>query len=246
MSATPKYEQLTPSQIWSLPATNYHKMLQGKELVDVPESDTHYHTYFNAHMKPEDHTLVLRPQPTPIPTFSFFEKPVTNISISKSINIAQLYNTITGHYFKNVTTEARQLYQHDRKAYSKFKVQAFNYVTFSGQFTKRNDASLIKHSGLICIDLDHLHDVSEMRERLLSDESVSTELLFISPSGNGLKWVISIDISQASHLEYFFAFQNYVRKTYGLEIDRACKDVSRACLIPHDEHAYINTKWLQA
>ncbi|RPJ79681.1 MAG: hypothetical protein EHM20_00705 [Alphaproteobacteria bacterium] len=238
------YTELTPYQRQCLPATNYWRQQNGESLIDVPEADEHYHRNFNRRMIPRNDEIVVRPDPTPIPTFSFFYMPVENITNTKPINLAQLHEAITGNYFKEATIDARELIKKSRKEYYDFKIKKFHYVTFSGQFKKRNSASLIKHSGLLCLDLDHLPDVHAMRERLLGDTTVSTELLFISPSGDGLKWVVSIDINEASHLSYFFAFQNYVEKTHGVKIDGACKDVSRACLIPHDPNAYINPKWL--
>ncbi len=72
----------------------------------------------------------------------------------------------------------------------------------------------------------------------------SRQLLFTSPSGDGLKWIIPIDITTASHTDYFRAISNYVRQTYGIEADKSGKDISRACFLPHDSNAYLNPKYL--
>ena len=77
---------------------------------------------------------------------------------------------------------------------------------------------------------------------LLEDKCFTTELLFRSPSGDGLKWIIRINTAEVSHAEYFNAVANYLRLTYGLEADKSGKDVSRACFLPYDPEAYINPK----
>ncbi len=81
---------------------------------------------------------------------------------------------------------------------------------------------------------------------MLNDEYFETELLFVSPSGDGLKWIISIDITEATHQNFFQAIANYIKEVYQLEVDKSGKDISRACFLPHDPEVYINPKYLNA
>ena len=76
------------------------------------------------------------------------------------------------------------------------------------------------------------------------DEYFETELMFVSPSGDGIKWIIPIDITIATQSTFFKAVANYIKKTYGLEVDQSGKDVSRACFLPHDAVPFINPKYL--
>ena len=76
-------------------------------------------------------------------------------------------------------------------------------------------------------------------------EKLMPELIFISPSGKGIKCIVSIDIEAATHDEYFSALSSYLDLNYGVEIDSACKDVSRACFLCHDPNCFINPKYLQ-
>jgi hypothetical protein len=75
---------------------------------------------------------------------------------------------------------------------------------------------------------------------LLADEYFDTQLLFVSPSGDGLKWIIEIDTRKAPHGEYFASVANYILQTYSFEVDKSGKDISRACFIPFDPNAFIN------
>jgi hypothetical protein len=97
----------------------------------------------------------------------------------------------------------------------------------------------------LTIDLDELSNVEEIKQLLLNDEYFETELLFTSPSGDGLKWIVSIDLMKATHLEYFNGISNYLLTTYKLKVDASGKDVSRACFVPHDRNCYINPKYIK-
>jgi hypothetical protein len=184
--------------------------------------------------------------------FSFFRAPITNTKPHKTVSLLQIYNAIKGDYYKAHTEKLRAI--SDVTQARKFKAVNFDYCTFSGIFTTRNDKALIKHSGLLCLDFDHLSNIETLFNQLLKDDYFDTQLLFRSPSGDGLKWVISISphsgeptvatdreqLGGFSHSEYFAAVANYILQTYGITVDKSGRDISRACFLPHDPQAYIN------
>ena len=176
------------------------------------------------------------------PTFSFFRAPVTNTTPYKSITLFDAYLYIIGGYAKKRTAELRAM--KDKAQARRFKASSFDYCCFSGTFTKRTETSLIKHSGLMCIDFDHLPDIEGLRQQLLFDEYFDTQLMFRSPSGDGLKWIITVDLAEHKHSVYFEAVSNYIQQTYSIPIDKSGRDVCRACFLPHDPNAYINSKIL--
>jgi hypothetical protein len=133
----------------------------------------------------------------------------------------------------------------DVGAAKKFKATHFDYVTFSGTFSRRHESALIAHSNLLCLDFDDIPRPNELRDTLLKDELLETQLAFVSPSGNGLKWVVEIDTEQYDHLTYFKGVANFIKKTYGLRVDQSGKDVCRACFIPYDPNAFIHPKHLR-
>jgi hypothetical protein len=177
-----------------------------------------------------------------VPSFSFFQRPVTNTIPSKEVNLVDIYNLIKGPSLEEITACLRSIA--NPKQAKKYKATWFHYVTFSGTFTRRNDNSLTRHSGLLTIDFDNLPDLPALKERLLDDEYFETELLFTSPSGNGLKWIIPISLAQATHRQYFESISNYMLQTYGFPIDPSGKDISRACFLSHDAGVFINPKYL--
>ncbi|MDR2824150.1 MAG: hypothetical protein LBB41_03000 [Prevotellaceae bacterium] len=176
------------------------------------------------------------------PSFSFFKAPVSNIKPHKAVSLLQIYNAIKGDYYKERTEHLRKLA--DQKQARQYKATNFDYCTFSGIFSSRNDKALIQHSNMLCVDFDHV-EVEKLRFQLLDDEYFDTLLLFRSPSGDGLKWIIPIDVTQATHANYFLSVSNYLKATYNVEADKSGKDISRACFIPHDSEAFINPIYLK-
>lgn len=177
------------------------------------------------------------------PLFSFFKAPVSNTKPHKSVSLLQIYNAIKGDYYKDRTQKLQAI--SDVAQARKFKAANFDYCTFSGVFTARNDKALVKHSGLLCVDFDHLQSVEKLRFQLLQDEYFDTQLLFISPSGNGLKWIISVDTTEITHGDFFAAVANYILQTYGIAVDKSGRDISRACFLPHDSKVFINSLLLK-
>lgn len=178
-----------------------------------------------------------------IARFSFFKAPVTNITPYKTITLIDVFKVITGEYCKAHTHKLRLI--SNTKQNREYKASKFPYATFSGIFEARNENQLIQHSGLIAIDFDHLEAVEETRTQLLKDPNFETELLFVSPNGNGLKWIVAIDVEKYSHAENFQAIFNYIKNTYSIEIDKACKDVCRATFISYDPAAFIHPLQLE-
>jgi hypothetical protein len=187
-------------------------------------------------------TSPLQIQKVKSPVFSYFKAPVSNTVPYKEVSLLDVYYLLLSSKLANQTTTLRTLT--DKQEARKYKASLFPYVTFSGTFSKRNDQALLRHSGLITIDFDHVDKVYELKARLLQDQYFETELLFVSPSGDGLKWVIPIDLTKSKHQHYFKAIANYLKHQYQLVVDPSGKDVSRACFLPYDADAFINPKYL--
>ena len=108
-------------------------------------------------------------------------------------------------------------------------------ICFSGKFSKREDKSLIKHSGLIAIDFDHLDGrLIDLKEKLKTDKY--THILFVSPSGDGLKLVVKIPAEVNTHALSAAALTDY----YSDEKLDEFKDVSRVCFESYDPDIYYN------
>ena len=212
--------------------------LEGQPLLDKINEEMHLHLeegyspYAPAGSKPVIHG----------PVFSLFDAPITNTIPAAEVHLRDIFDYVTSDAAENATRTLRETAENHQKRL--YKAAHFKYATFSGTFTTRSDRDLKQHSGLICLDFDHLAALEPTRQLLLADEYFETQLLFVSPSGDGLKWIVPIDILVLPHVDWFRAIAAYLRKTYGLEADRSGKDISRACFLPCDRSAYINPKYL--
>lgn len=187
--------------------------------------------------------------------FSFYSAPVQTVRSNKVMDIKETYQYITlNQKAMDHTRTLRQIISSVRegraeeKEIGKYKAGNFDLVCFSGTFSYRRDDCLVSHSNLLCLDFDHvgsLDEIRQLRNRLVADSNFTTWLAFISPSGDGLKWVIGIDTQLCDHLTWFRALQNYIRQTYRLCVDEKCGNVSRCCFLPHDSSCYVNPSVLR-
>lgn len=177
------------------------------------------------------------------PQISYFKEPVTNIRPHSNITLPDVYRAITSDYLKAPTLQLRSIPRKDENR--KFKASKFPYVTFSGTFKRRNEDALIQHSGLIALDFDHLADVKAVKLQLLKDPCFETELLFTSPNGNGLKWIIPTSTKgDLTNIEFFDSLRYYIKSTHQIEVDKSGRDIARACFLCHDPEAWIHSKYL--
>jgi hypothetical protein len=202
-------------------------------------------------------------------SFSFYVKPVKNKIPCKTIDLEILHSLIISDEYKELTMRARSLVDRAKKEpdveisksilqlYKSSKENDFDYVTLNGTFSQRSDDAIIKSSNLFTIDIDHIgQNIIAIKKQLVNDTVLNPQLIFLSPSGDGLKIVVRIDTSvinfQAKSKkmgEIWQAVNNYFGRTYndllkpnskGDFIDGACKDISRACFICFDAEAHLN------
>jgi len=111
-------------------------------------------------------------------------------------------------------------------------------ICFSGKFNKRSDASIIEHSGIICLDFDGYDKqkyLLQEKENLTRDKYVYS--VFISPSGNGLKALVKIPKDIDNHVNYFNSLEKHFNSKY---FDTTSKNISRVCYESYDPLIYVN------
>ena len=170
--------------------------------------------------------------------FSFYDAPIQNLVPYGNITLRILYDAVRNDAYKERTEALRAIT--DEKEARAFKAANFDYVTFSGTFTKRDGKCLVQHSDMLVIDFDHVSDIPELKTRLLADEYFVTLFMFRSPSGDGLKWIIPIDTVQYPHDVWFKSIAQYITHTYGIKPDSSGSDIARACFLAYDAECYIN------
>ncbi len=162
----------------------------------------------------------------------FYLHPVTNVRSTYKASIQGAFNLITSPLrYKDITEQLRAI--EDEKERKAFKKNHFDSLCVSGLFSRKADDCLLEHSGLMGIDIDHIGKeyVEEVKQEFIHDPTLSRdfelEMAFRSPSGDGLKMFVQIDLQQASHEEWYQAIGAYILMNYGIKIDANCKNVSR-------------------
>ena len=136
---------------------------------------------------------------------------------------------------KNLIKEIRGCNTQQEQYELKLKLPA---ICFSGTFQKRNDESLIEHSGLICLDFDKYRKRTDMYDdRDMFEKSKYVFAVFVSPSGNGLKVLVKIPADASKHKSYFNALGKFFNNSH---FDTTSKNVSRVCYESYDPSIYVN------
>ena len=85
-------------------------------------------------------------------------------------------------------------------------------------------------TGLVVMDIDHVENPQEVYEswfKALNLETLGILLIYITPSGKGLKIVFKADVAKGNLIDN----QHAMAKVLGVEVDESCKDASRMSFI---------------
>ena len=113
-------------------------------------------------------------------------------------------------------------------------------ILFSGVFNERNSNSLQQHSGLMVLDFDKYPNTETMESHFeLLKQNNHFVLLFISPSGNGIKGVIKVsnELTKETHPKVFKEFHNTFDYDY---FDIVNSNIDRVCFESYDPNIYVN------
>jgi hypothetical protein len=173
---------------------------------------------------------------------SYFRPPITNKVPQRTMTLEQVAELIRSDELAPQTKTLRAI--SDKAMARGYKSLHFPYVTPSGVFSYCNDDSLVRHSGILTIDLDGVEDVVGLMRQLTADRHFFTPMAFRSPSGKGVKWFIVIDLSKCDHRTWFQAVRNYLLESYHSltpkMVDSQCQNPSRACFLCYAPDAYVN------
>jgi len=123
----------------------------------------------------------------------------------------------------------------DEKTYVKLK-ENLNRVTFSGTFSKRENASLLEHSSYLAIDFDDLEEPEVVKELMRKDKYVYS--CFLSSGGHGLTTLFRIN--SLKHRESYLGLAQYLLRHYNLVCDPQSISVSKPFGVTYDPNIYIS------
>ena len=115
--------------------------------------------------------------------------------------------------------------------------------------TLEGKRGLLSLSGYVTIDIDHISQsglsLEDLRDKLSRDRGTGVRLIFVSPSGDGLKLVCKSYTrigSSSQYEEVYQSLRHYINTGYSGKteiVDGSGKDVTRLCLLPFDSQAIL-------
>lgn len=114
-------------------------------------------------------------------------------------------------------------------------------ILFAGEFTERNKKSITKSNGLMTLDFDNIPGDKLIQHKKILSNNPHVVTAFISPSGDGVKAVVSIpECDGYDYAKYFKAFKDDFNYPY---FDKSSSDISRVCYESFDPEIYIANKY---
>ena len=175
--------------------------------------------------------------------FSYFLPPISNTRPARCVTLKEVYEIIVSYKWAQTTRWLRSILKEEQ---ADFKRRQLPFVTFSGTFTLRHNEHLVRHSGLLCFDFDHIGNetsVRDLQQRLIADPILNVYLAFRSPSGDGLKLVVKNNFTPENHNVKYAQLAQYIQHNYNTSVDHT-NDIARACFLCHDPKAYYNSQFI--
>lgn len=154
--------------------------------------------------------------------------PAKRMSVDYALRLIQ-----EGRY-REYADKVRNAKTREEIDWAKFDAPGFS---FSGIFERRGKKRLIRHSGIMAIDIDHLDgDVLSEKGRLMKNPYVYS--VFLSISGKGLKVLVKVPdgLDAERHKLYYRA----IAEDFGVDEDRRAQDIARYTNITYDPDLYLN------
>ena len=136
-----------------------------------------------------------------------------------------------GQQHKDYIDRLRQASGDERKA-MKMKLPC---ASISGLFCKRGKQGLIRHSGLIALDIDDVPDCVELITRLADMDMVA--YAGRSVGGNGVFAIVPIAYPE-KHVQQWESLRRYF-DSLGITVDPQTKDVARLRICSYDPEARV-------
>jgi len=159
-------------------------------------------------------------------------------TFSKDFQIIAAGQMMTAILNGDYSNEIAYLRTLDAAGY-KEKKKLLPCVTWSGTFKPgtRLIESIETYSHLVVLDVDNLDatKIELLKQQLSTDPFVF--FCFVSPSGNGIKILVSVNTGPEHHLSAFLHLQKEFEDKYFIKIDPSGKDICRLCYVSSDDRA---------
>lgn len=173
--------------------------------------------------------------PFDIPIVSVFENHYSTEPIGK-VRLDKFLHTIK---FKEQVEEYRA--STDEKFRKKIK-GSLKCVTPSGTFSQRQESNIIKHTELLCVDVDAKDNPAidlKMSKHIIGECFPSLYYAGLSLSGEGIFLIFRIS-NPEFHKLHFEALAELLNRKFDLQVDRSVKSPVSLRVVSYDSNPYYN------
>lgn len=152
------------------------------------------------------------------------------------VSLIGLMHSIKDGDYEKFITELRGI--EDKKNRQEYKAKYLPAFTWCGTFNGGHAASnLHSYNQIVGLDYDNVKDTKALKKLLSSIDT--SHVVFISPSGEGLKVLVKVNSDASFHDKAFEIVNNYYKEITGMESDNSVKDISRLCYVSWDPELYL-------
>ena len=178
--------------------------------------------------------------------FSYFEKGITNLIPSKTIDLGQLVKLINTNPKQSLVNEIRELRLKGDQTYKKKKT-FLNYITPNCSVKKRSlkeeedyTKNFIAPSSYIYFDFDDVVNAQEYKHYFISKYGHLVSLVCLSSGVGGIS--VLFKITNIIDNNNFYDIWEIIKTTYLKEeqVDIKCKNIGRAMYLPYDTEPFVN------
>ncbi|MCK9575731.1 MAG: BT4734/BF3469 family protein [Candidatus Pacearchaeota archaeon] len=150
-------------------------------------------------------------------------------------DITEILADIKNGKFKNLVEPIFKETDKKKREDLKYKLPLF---TPTGQFITRSINGMAEYNGFICLDIDHVENVEDLKKRATKLNYVFAA--FITPSGNGLKVLIPTTATKETYKETELKVSAAFAIDAGGIRDKHCHDIARIQYVSYDPELYLN------
>ena len=171
-----------------------------------------------------------------------------NISLFKNFTkeigsrtLSQIVEEIRGDHYKEPVLKIRELVKSGNPEEVSRLKKGLVAFTVSGLFEGGRKMSFLKiYNPFVILDIDKL-DREILPDLILKAKEIPfTKVLFVSPSGRGLKIIVEVNTEIKKHGVAYWQVMNFYKDNLNVEIDKSGKDITRLCFMSYDPEAYFN------
>ena len=175
--------------------------------------------------------------------FNPFEEPM--VSLFENIFSTEPIREVSLHKFLHTSKFKAEVEKYrtctDDKLRKKIKGRLI-CVTPSGSFCQRRESGLIRHTGLLCVDIDFKDNLDidlQRSKHIIGQHCPSLYYAGLSLSGKGIFIIFRIS-NPKFHKQHFEALALFLKNKFGLQVDNNVKSPVSLRVVSYDPNPYYN------